>query len=141
MIYITKEDLIDIIQENLLDDSIQLNDNIIDSIEEKAIAMAVSYISGRYQTNKIFDTNAPIRHPLLVQAISMITVYRIVRRNAARKVPEDYRLIYDEALKILENIQAGKQRLDTLPEISKIDNQGNPTNLMWGNATNRDNFI
>lgn len=141
MKYVTKEDLIDIIQQNFLDESVQLNDTIINSVEEKAIAFAASYISGRYQTDNIFNEDRPLRHPLLVQAIAMIVVYRIVRRNAARKVPEDYKLVYDEAIKILENIQSGKQKLDTLPETPKTDEDGNPIGIMWGNTTNKDYFI
>lgn len=140
MKYLNPEDLIDIIQQNLLDDSIQLTPAITDSIEEKAIAFAASYISGRYKVDLIF-ADTPQRHPLLVQAIAMIVVYRIVRRNAARKVPEDYKLVYEEGVKILENIQKGVQKLDPLPEVDSTDANGNPTNLMWGNSTNKDFFI
>lgn len=141
MKYLTKEDLIDVIQQHLLDDSTQLDDVILNNIEKKAIAFAVSYISGRYQTDKIFEADPVLRHPLLIQAIAMIVVYRSVRRNAARKVPEDYKLVYDEAVKILENIQTGKQKLDALPEVPKTDDSGNPINLMWGNTTKKDYFI
>lgn len=141
MIYLNKDDLIDIIQQHLLDDSIQMSDTILDSLELKAIAFASSYISGRYNAPLIFDVEKPLRHPVLVQAIAMMVVYRAVRRNAARKVPEDYMEIYKEGIEILENIQSGKQRLDTLPKVEKVDGNGNPSRLMWGNSTNKDYFL
>lgn len=141
MIYLSKDDLIDVIQQHLLDDSIQMTDSILDSLEHKAIAFASSYISGRYNVSLVFNAENPLRHPVLIQALAMIVVYRAVRRNAARKVPEDYKELYNEAIKILENIQAGKQRLDTLPVVEKVDGSGKPSTLMWGNSTNKDYFL
>jgi phage gp36-like protein len=139
MIYITKDDLIEVIQERLLDDSLQLDDSILDGLEEKAIAFAVSYISGRYKTDEIFTPPGVKRHPLLVQAISMIIIYRAVRRNAARKVPEDYTDIYREAVKILENIQKGSQALGGLPEVT--GEGGTSATLMYGNSTKDEYFL
>jgi phage gp36-like protein len=139
MIYINRNDLVEVIQERLLDDSLQLDDTVLDGLEEKAVAFAVSYISGRYKTDEIFTPPSVKRHPLLVQAVSMITVYRAVRRNAARKVPEDYTDIYREAVKILENIQKGSQALDGLPEIT--GEGGTPATLMYGNTTKDEFFL
>jgi hypothetical protein len=150
MIYLIKEDLVEVIQEKLLDDSLQLDDTIIDGLEKKAIAFAVSYISGRYKVDEIFggtwyedDDTQPTtsikRSPLLVQSIAMIVVYRAVRRNAARKVPDDYTDIYKEAIRILENTQKGSQKLPGLPE-----NSGDGTSsakLMYGNTTNDNYFL
>jgi phage gp36-like protein len=139
MIYINRDDLIEIIQERLLDDSLQLDAGILDRLEGKAIAFAASYISGRYRTDEIFTPPTVKRHPLLVQAIAMIVVYRAVRRNAARKVPEDYPDIYREALKILENIQKGAQALDGLPEVT--GGGGTTATLMYGNTTKDEYFL
>ena len=56
MKYLEKEDLVEVIQERLLDDSLQLDDEILDGLEQKAIAFAISYISGRYKTDEIFGS-------------------------------------------------------------------------------------
>lgn len=138
MRYLQKDDLIEVIQERLLDDSLQLDETILDGLEEKAISFAISYISGSYKTDEIFG-NPVKRHPLLVQAIAMIVVYRAVRRNAARKVPEDYTDIYKEAVKILSNIQSRAQSLDGFPEVTAED--GSSATLMYGNTTNSNFFI
>lgn len=136
MIYLIKEDLVEVIQERMLDDSLQLDDAILDGQEEKAIAFAESYISGRYKTKEIFAPPVK-RHPLLIFVLSRMVVYWVVRRNATRKVPEDYEAIFKEAKKVLENIQGGSQKLIGLPEVSE---NGNSAKLMYGNTTN-DNFF
>lgn len=153
MIYINKDDIIEVIQEKLLDDSLQLNEKILDGLEKKTIAFAVSYISGRYDTSEIFGgdwwadnatNDVPVgevkRHPVLIQAIAMIMTYRAVRRNAARKVPDDFPDIYKESLKILENIQKGSQTLDGLPKIG-TDGGNSTARLMYGNTTKDEYFL
>ena len=95
MKYINKDDLISIIQERLMNESVALatettleDNTILDDIEIKAIDLVISYISGLYNYEQIF-AEMPIRNGVLVQIISSIVVYRSVKRNAARKVPDD----------------------------------------------------
>ena len=139
MRYITREDLIEVIQGRLLDESVsELPDELLDGLESKAIDFAISYISGRYDTEKIFS-DPVMRAGLLVQAIAIIVVYRAVRRNAARKVPDDFPDTYREAIQILSNIQKGAQSLPGIPEIT--GDSGTSGSLMYGNTTNKDFFI
>ncbi len=139
MKYITKEDLIEIIQGRLLDESVsELPNELLDGLEIKAIDFVISYISGRYNTDKIFG-DPVMRSGLLVQAIAMIVVYRAVRRNAARKVPDDFADTYTEAIRILSNIQTGSQSLAGMPEIT--GDSGTTSSLMCGNTTNKDFYI
>jgi len=139
MEYITREDLIEVIQGRLLDESVsELPEELLDGLESKAIDFAVSYISGRYNTSLIFG-DPVLRNGLLVQAIAMIVVYRAVRRNAARKVPDDFPDMYSEAIKILSNIQTGAQLLVGLPEVT--GDSGTTGSLMYGNTTNKDFYI
>ena len=147
MKYINKDDLISVIQERLMTETVALspeaplNDNtILNDIEEKAIDLVVSYISGKYDHTRIFpeDPETPIRNGILVQIIASIVVYRSVRRNAARKVPEDYMQLYSDALKQLEKIQSGSMKLVNCPLLSNDD--GSPVSPLYGNNTN-DNFF
>ena len=66
-------------------------------------------------------------------------VYRAVKRNAARKVPEDYVTMFNEATRMLERIQSGAMKLVGMPVLT--DESGNNTPLMWGNTTNSNYFI
>lgn len=138
MQYINKYDLTVCIQNNLLEDNTQANDTILDNIETETIALAAGYLAGRYDTTRMFAT-PPVRNGVLVQIISAITVYRVVRRNAARKVPEDYHNLYTDAIRLLERIQAGSLALEGCPAITAPD--GSTGKLMYGNTTNPDFFI
>lgn len=147
MIYINKEDIISVIQQRLIEESVvlsqgasvDLDDNIfLDNIEEKVIDLVISYISGRYKHEDIF-ADPPIRNGVLVTIIASIVVYRAVRRNAARKVPEDYLQLYNDAIKQLERIQSGAMKLVNCPVLVNVD--GSSVSPLYGNNLNPDNFI
>jgi len=142
MKYIDETDLASVIQERFLDDStanIAGTDAILVDLEQKAIDYVVSYITGRYNTDLIFTTVEPMRNGVLRQIIAQIVVYRAVRRNAARKVPEDYVTLMSDSTKQLERIQSGAMSLPSLPLITASD--GTTSSLMTGNSTNTDFFI
>jgi len=143
MKYINRDDLTAYIQEMLLNSSIAGVDNIsdttiLDEIEARTIDLVISYIGGRYNTSLIF-ADTPIRNGVIVEIVSQIVIYRIVRRNAARKVPEDFVDIYKDALKQLEKIQSGSQFLENLPTITAAD--GTTASLVYGSNRNSDFFI
>ena len=142
MIYIEETDLASVIQERFLDDStanIAGDDTILNDLEQKAIDYVISYLTGRYNTELIFATDAPLRNGVLRQIIAQIIVYRAVRRNAARKVPDDYVNMFNEATKMLERIQSGAMSLVSLPLITAADGSSAP--VLSGNNRNSDYFI
>ena len=142
MIYIEDTDLASVIQERFLDDStanIAGDDTILNDLEQKAIDYVISYLTGRYNTELIFATDAPLRNGVLRQIIAQIIVYRAVRRNAARKVPDDYVNMFNEATKMLERIQSGAMSLVSLPLITTSDGSSAP--VLSGNNRNSDFFI
>ncbi|MEA4981408.1 MAG: phage protein Gp36 family protein [Paludibacter sp.] len=142
MKYIDENDLASVIQERFLDEStanIAGNNDILDDIESKAIDYSISYISTRYNTDLIFSDTTPLRNGVLRQIIAQIVVFRSVRRNPARKVPDDYMNMFNEATRQLERIQSGAMKLVGMPLIT--DESGNNTPLMWGNTTNSNYFI
>lgn len=142
MIYINKADLITYIQEPLLNSSItgrdgQPDETILDDIEKETIDLVKGYLSGRYQVDKVFDEIPVIRNGILVQIICKIVIYHVVRRNAARKVPEDFNTFYSDAIKLLERVQTGAPALENIPPVTGE----NGASLVWGNNTNLDFFI
>jgi phage gp36-like protein len=145
MKYINKDDLIAIIQERLMSESVAMpevtnieENTILDDIEEKVIDLVISYIAGTYNCALIFAAQ-PIRNGVLVQIIASIVVYRSVKRNAARKVPDDYVELYKEAIKFLERIQSGAMKLVDCPVLTT--DEGGSISPLWGNNTNKDFFI
>ena len=115
MIYITQQDIIANIQENMLQSSIEKDSGILDTLEAQTIDEVKSYIGARYDTSKIFG-NPPIINGMLVRIIVSLVTYRAIRRNAARKVPDDYTEMKDWAYEVLENIRDGIMPLPDVPQ-------------------------
>lgn len=132
MVYITEEDILTVIQDALGKASVENNMSILDTLESQVIDEVKSYIGGRFEVEKIFGT-PPIKHGMLVKVITNITVYRAVRRNAARKVPEDYTEMNSWAYDVLTRISDGKMPLPGLPET--VDPETGKPISFWG--TNR----
>jgi phage gp36-like protein len=143
MKYINKDDLVTIIQDQLLDPSLMTavntsDETMLDKIELSTIDLIISYISGKYNTTLIFGTPV-IRNGVLVQIIAQIVIYRVIKRNAARKVPDDFNTFYTDAIKMLEKVQLGSMALINLPIITAPD--GSTAGLVYGNNKNTDFFI
>jgi len=152
MIYLLKEDLIASAFERFIDESSgdtppegetiqQVRNRILTEVEKQNIELITTYIGTRYNTVAIFDEDEPIRNPLLVKILVKLCLYDIVRRNAARKVPTDYKEDYDKALLQLEKIATGRLPITGLPQAT--DNDGNPitSESVWGNNKNKDYYI
>lgn len=151
MKYITRDDLLTGSYEQFITESTRDDWEVINNIESKAIALVKTYLS-RYDTDSIFgiilineededeiDTTPPIHNELLADILTKITLYRLFRRNAARKIPEDIKEDYAWAIKELEKIRNGSTKLDLPP---KLDEQGNiVSKSLWGNNTNNDYYI
>ena len=139
MNYLDKDDLIVNAYERFIDESSADEAFILDDTEARAIAYVKTILGTRYDVELIFDETEPIRNELLVQIISKIVVYKIIRRNAARKVPIDYVEDYNEAMKLLKDVATGVIILDGVP--TPTDENGNPidSTTMFGNNRN-DNF-
>ena len=115
MIYITEEDIIANIQETMLQSSIEKNVDILDFLESQTIDEVKSYIGSRYDTTKIFGE--PIyKNGMLSRIIVCLVTYRAIRRNAARKVPDDYIEMKDWAYEVLGNIRDGIMPLPDVPQ-------------------------
>ena len=115
MIYIKQEDIKANIQETMLQASIDKDSGILDTLETQTIDEVKSYIGARYDTSKIFG-NPPIINGMLVRIIVSLVTYRAIRRNAARKVPDDYTEMRDWAYGVLENIRDGIMPLPDVPQ-------------------------
>lgn len=152
MIYITSEDLSDGSYERFINESIGDGENVIENNELKAIELVKTYLNDRYDVGAIFGVeidqdesgapifSPPIRNPLLADIIGKITLYKIFRRNSARKAPVDSKEDFEWAIKQLEKLASGKPKLPLPPAIN--ESTGNPiSNTVWGNNTNPNNYI
>lgn len=140
MIYIDKDYLISQAQERFIDESSQNDDEIIDQIELTQIAIIKTYLGTRYDVNTIFDEDSPIENEVLKEILAKLVLYKLIRRNAARKVPNDYKEQFDEAMKTLKEIATGIIRLDGVPPA--VDTNGSVvSNSISGNLSNPNFYI
>lgn len=141
MTYLEKEDLILQAYERFIDESSLDQPDILKDTEARGIAYLKTVLGSRYDVNLIFHETAPVRNELIVQILSVIVVYNIIRRNAARKVPTDYKEDYEAAMKLLKEIATGVMVLDGVP--TPTDENGNPinSNTIFGNNKNTDFYI
>ena len=116
------------------------NDAILESIEAQNIELIRSKLKGRYDVDAIFEATGTDRHYLIIMLLIKLTLYQFIRRNAARKVPEDYVKEWEWAMKMLEAIKAGKEVPDGLP--LPVDENGDQVGrIIWSNTKNDDYYI
>jgi phage gp36-like protein len=140
MIYIDKDYLISHAQERFIDESSQNDDDILNQIELTQIAIIKTYLGTRYDVNTIFKINSPIENEVLKEILAKLVLYKLIRRNAARKVPNDYKEQFDEAMKTLKEIATGIIRLDGVP--AAVDTNGSVVSKsISGNLSNPNFYI
>ena len=138
MSYITEQDLLEELGENLL---VQLtNDAGTDTINSTVIAKAISFAGG------VFDSYARARYTLpvpatpLVQAICLnLAVYHLYRKRATfdEGVFKVKKSAYDEAITMLKDIAAGKSALDVPAAIEAIEIPASPDKILTNAANNK----
>lgn len=114
-------------------------ENILNHLEAQNIAIIKSKLKGRYDIEVIFNDSGEDRHWLIVRILTKLVLYDYIRRNAARKVPEDYISEWKWAMKELDQIKSGREKPADLPIIT--DAEGNSGVIMYGNTTNKDNYV
>lgn len=141
--FITTADLELHIQERLLTanapESTLLPSKILIGLEKAVIQRVKASLNSRYDMELAFAKTGEKRNGLLLEIVVKMVLYKLVRRNAARKVPEDYRDDYKEAKADLMAIQKG-EIYPGLPEYVTQTGavQDKP---LYGNSTNEDNYI
>ncbi|TWP30522.1 DUF1320 domain-containing protein [Apibacter muscae] len=141
MIYLTRDYLNTFAFEKLIDESINDYEPILDNIEASSIELIKTYLSGIFDIDKIFDPEAPIQNELLKTILAKLVLYGIVRRNAARKVPTDYKEEYEWAIKQLENINSGKLNPGGLPPLTDENGNTVESTTLIGNLSNSNFYI
>ena len=135
MRYINSDDLDVHIQEQLLLGSLP-KPEMLDQIESLVIDEVISYIGGRYKTDEIFNPEKPIRNGLIIQVIAILTAYRAIGRNAARKFQSSgIGIQRDHAYSILNRISTGALPLVGVPEVM----EANKGSIFCG-STKKKNF-
>ncbi len=141
MIYLSENDIHSHIQIRLKDESQSDFTTAINELELQNIELVKSYMIGRYDTFLIFDSeNGAVKNAVLIKILSFLVIYDLVRRNAARKVPSDYKEDYKWAIEQLERINSGRLILEGLPKPTDASGHIESTSI-WGNNTNENFYL
>lgn len=141
MIYITDDDLIVDSQERLINESSGGDPKLMAEIEKRVIDYVITKIGTRYNTELIFTEGDPIYNQVLVDIISKMTLYRLYKRNSARKITQIIKDENDWALKELDKINNGSIPLSGLPLIGSTVPGKPDSDTLWGNFSNQDFYI
>lgn len=112
---------------------------ILETLELQNIELIKSKLQGRYDVDSIFSATGNARHYLIIKILVKLVLYDFIRRNAARKVPTDYVSEWEWAMKLLEQIKAGKETPDGLPPL--LNEDGSNSRIIFGNNKNADYYI
>ncbi len=112
---------------------------ILEVLELQNIEIIKTKLKGRYDTDAIFAAAGAARHYLIIKILVKLVLYDFIRRNAGRKVPADYVKEWEWAMKLLEQIKAGKETPDGLPAFVNAD--GTTGRIISGNNKNEDFYI
>lgn len=99
---------------------------------EKAESMAVSqmrgYLSQRFDTNAIFAAAGNGRNAMVVMVGIDLAIYHLYSQLPQRMGLEQRRQRYEDAIKWLEDVAAGK----ITPELPRPDDSSDPLPGNWG---------
>lgn len=131
MKFLTNNDLESQLFEEFIDDSLPEDILVLNAIESQMIAVVKSKLRQRFDVDAIFSATGTDRDDLIISVLVPLVIYKIIKRNAARKVPTDAKDDYDAAMKWLNDVRDGDESPD-LPLLEttpfKEVHHGNNTN-------------
>ncbi|MFK5890769.1 MAG: hypothetical protein QM486_08570 [Flavobacteriaceae bacterium] len=140
-VFLTQADLqAHIIDQFLTERNAAPQNAILEVLELQNIEIIKTKLKGRFDVTAIFAATGAARHYLIIKILVKLVLYDFIHRNAARKVPADYVKDWEWAMKLLEQIKAGKEVPDGLPPFLDINNI-KVSGVKYGNNKNADFYI
>ncbi len=88
------------------------NDDIRRTAEAAALEQIASYLRHRYDTDRAFAASGPCRNSMLVQTAVNIALWLMIHRLPQNMGHERRECLYNDSIKWLRDIQAGKASPD-----------------------------
>ena len=132
--FLTEDDLKTQLFENYIDDSVQEDLEALDNIEAQQIAFMKSKLRSRFDLTVVFSSANYEDKPIIKQVLTALVNYFVVKRNAARKIPTDFKDNYNWAIKWLNEVRDGKETPE-LPLKEAVKKE-----VLWGNNKNEDYY-
>lgn len=135
LLFLEKKDLIAQIFEQYLDESIEDDLDILETVEQENISLMKGKMRERYDVSKIFSkTEVYEDKPLTKKVLCALINYSIVKRNKARKIPSSFSDEYKWAMQWLKDVKSGDETpAFPILEITRKE-------VKWGNNKNEDYY-
>lgn len=133
--YLTTKDYISIIDADDLDVLSKGNTKQRQSAEGIAQETISGYLRSRYDVDAVFTETDEDRNSVIIMLMVNIAVYHMSGKIAGRVITDDVRQRYDDAMKMLKDIQRGDFAIE-LPLID-ADDSGMP--MRFGSLTKATN--
>lgn len=132
--FLTEDDLKTQLFETYIDDSVQEDLHALDNIELQQIAFMKSKLRGRFDVAVMFSVADYEDKPIIKQVLTSLVNYFVVKRNAPRKIPSDFKDNYNWAIKWLDNVRDAIES----PELPAKEVERKT--VQWGNNKNEDYY-
>lgn len=132
--FLEKKDLTTQIFEDYLDDSIEDDLEILETVELESIAVMKGKLRERYDVATIFSDQDYEDKPLIKKVLSALVNYTIVKRNKARKIPSTFSEEYKWSIQWLKEVKEGKET-PAFPVLETTRKE-----VKWGNNKNEDHY-
>ena len=108
MNYLLREDFKTQIKDTILNNIVEGDFNLLDVVEMQSISQITSYLAVRYDVPQIFNKQEAQRNSQVVMVLVDMCLYHLYSRIQPGQVPELRQNRYDDAIKWLEGVAAGK---------------------------------
>lgn len=110
------------------------------SAERSALEKIAGYLRGRYDVNKAYSATGDDRNPMLVECAVNITIWLMGHRLPDNMGGDKRKDLYDDSIKWLKDIQAGKAKPDLPTYVSEDGSDTDTANpIKWGSQKKTQN--
>ncbi|MCR5326281.1 MAG: DUF1320 domain-containing protein [Bacteroidales bacterium] len=127
--FITVDDYSASIRLEFVEKAARGDENILEIVENQAVAEMKSYLSGRYDVDAIFSASGDDRHDLVLMFAKDISIYHLcsIREGLMTQTRIDR---YERAVKWLTDVRDGKLVVEGLPRLEEAEQVARSEYLM-----------
>lgn len=134
--FINKPDYDAHIHQYKLDSLTAYNDNLLPTVETRAVDFIKGYLHPRYNISVEFGKTGSERNPTLLACAIDMAIYFLAKQLKPREIPDIIIDTYDEWVAWLKDVQAGTVNP---PDLTKNTTDGNF--IEYGSNTKRGSYI
>lgn len=131
--FITLEDYDASIHREILDALVRQDETVIEICEDRAVAQMRSYLSRRYDCNRIFAARADKRHQLILMMALDIAIYHICSIHNPNTIKGIRKERYDAAREWMKAVAAEEISIDGAPLLPEETRRRNANFLFKSN--------